>query len=246
MWTPDALLSEAHAWKSDVWRAVESQAKVSTMRLTETLAEQQLLEDILERSKPPIPPECEGLHFLLATPFRYRPPYGSRFRRPDAREGVFYAAEAVETAIAETSFYKFLFFVVEAPGAKLPARAVEHTAFSVRCATALALTLCAPPLDQDALLWRDPVDYAPCQGLADQARQAGIEVIRYASVRDPRGGTNCALLSPATFAAPEPKVFQTWHIQPSGISVRARCENPPLSLEFQRENWSNDPRLAAR
>src|SRR3954447_25812704 len=101
MWTPDALRSEARAWSGDVWRAVESQAKASTMRLTETLAEQELLAKILERSKPPIPPECQGLHYLLFTPFRYAATFGSRFRYPGQREGVFYAAETVETAIAE-------------------------------------------------------------------------------------------------------------------------------------------------
>jgi len=47
MWTPDELLSEAAPWTGEIWRAVESQFKVSTMRLTDTLAEQELLENIL-------------------------------------------------------------------------------------------------------------------------------------------------------------------------------------------------------
>jgi len=213
------------------------------MRLTDTLAEQKVLEDLLERSKPPIPSECQDLHYLLFTPFRYAAPFGSRFRHPGQKEGVFYAAEAVETAIAEISFYKFLFFVIEAPGTKLPASALEHTAFSVGCTTPLCLTLCAPPLNRDAHLWQSPDDYTACRSLAEKARKAEIQVIRYASVRDPNGGTNCALLSAHAFAEKAPKSLQTWHIYLSAYSFRAQCENPPLSLEFRQENFGNDPRL---
>src|SRR5205823_13966305 len=105
------------------------------MRLTDSLHEQALLEDILERSKPNLPADCVGLHYLLATPFRYAPyPQGSRFRRAGQREGAFYAAESVPTAIAETSFYRLLFFA-EAPGAILPAPPVERTVVVVACAS---------------------------------------------------------------------------------------------------------------
>jgi hypothetical protein len=242
MWTPDALRSEARPWNSDLWRAVESQAKVSTMRLTDTLAEQELLEAVLERSKPNWPDDCEGLHYLLATPFRYAPyPHGSRFRRAGQREGAFYCSERPETAVTETSFYRLLFFA-EAPGMRLPASAVEHTVFSVRCRISFALNLSTPPLDRDSHAWKDPMDYSACQDLADTAREAHIQAIRYSSVRDPHGGMNCALLSASSFAEPDPVTQQTWHIFPGERTVRAWCENPRQSLEFRREDF-NDPRL---
>lgn len=242
MWTPDALRSEARPWVSDLWRAVESQAKASTMRLTDTLAEQELLEGILERSKPNWPDECQGLHYLLATPFRYAPyPRGSRFRRAGQRDGAFYCSEMPGTAVAETSFYRLLFFA-EAPGMRLPSSPVEHTVFSVRCKTALALNLCEPPLDRDSDMWRQRVDYSACQDLADAARASGVEAIRYVSLRDREAGMNCALLSAAAFAEPHPVSAQTWHIFPGESRVRAWCENPRRSLEFRREDF-NDPRL---
>src|SRR5712692_9925921 len=110
MWTPDALLSDARAWAADVWRTVETQYKASTMRLTDSLDDQALLEDILERSKPNLTADCVGLHYLLFTPFRYAPyPRGSRFRRAGQPEGAFYAAESVQTTVAEMSFYRLLF-----------------------------------------------------------------------------------------------------------------------------------------
>src|SRR2546430_13202034 len=41
--------------------------------LFRSLEEQASLELVLEESKPPLPPEARRLHYLLATPFRYRP-----------------------------------------------------------------------------------------------------------------------------------------------------------------------------
>ena len=78
----------------------------------DTLAEQSLLEDLLEGTKPPVPPECRHLHYLLSTPFRYGAPYpkGSRFRRAGFTPSVYYASAKVATAVAEIAFHRLLFF----------------------------------------------------------------------------------------------------------------------------------------
>ena len=91
---------------------VEAQHRVSTMKLVDSLEEQELLETLLETSKPPFPPACRHLDWLLATPFRYGAfyPTGSRFRRAGMTPGVFYAAEGLATAVAEMAFYRLLFF----------------------------------------------------------------------------------------------------------------------------------------
>jgi hypothetical protein len=85
---------------------VEAQHQISTLKIVDTLEEQALLETLLEESKPVLPPECKGLDYLLATPFRYGAiyPHGSRFRRAGRTLGVYYASEAVETAISEMAF----------------------------------------------------------------------------------------------------------------------------------------------
>jgi hypothetical protein len=245
MWTPGALRSEACPWSGDLWRAVESQAKASTMKLTDySPVEQNILENLLEPTKPPIPPEFEGFHYLLFTPFRYAPyPNGSRFRRAGQREGAFYCSEQAVTAIAETSFYRLL-FLAEAPGMKLPRTPVEHTVFSIKCNTPLALNLTAPPFDTEADTWSHPTDYRKCQDLADLARKTGIGAIRYTSVRDPNHGMNCAILAADAFAERRPQGLQTWHIFPGRHSVRAWCESPLMELEFRKEDFANDPRLA--
>jgi hypothetical protein len=59
------------------------------MKLVDTLAEQEIVETLIEVTKPPAPPECEGLHYLLSAPFRYAPyPNSSRFRRTCLTPGV--------------------------------------------------------------------------------------------------------------------------------------------------------------
>jgi len=73
-----------------LWRGVEAQNRVATMRLVDSLAEQAEIERILEASKPPLPradpaanrsshPRAESQpHYLLSTPFRYRSLHPSR------------------------------------------------------------------------------------------------------------------------------------------------------------------------
>jgi hypothetical protein len=244
MWTPGALASEAHPWQGAAWRVVEGQARISTMKLVDNLLEQRVLEAVLDRSKPAYPPSCAGLHYLLATPFRYWPyPSASRFRRADQLDGCFYGATTPETAIAEMAFYRWLFFA-EAPGMHLPANALEHTAFTVQVSAARALDLTAPPLDRDAATWSHPTDYTGCHDLADSARQAGVAVMRYRSVRDPQGGMNLAVLTPSVFAS-APESPQSWSLFVAARAVQAFREMPRTAMEFTLGDWAADPRVGA-
>lgn len=244
IWTPAALSSEARPFAGPVWRLVEAQHRVSTLKLVDTLDEQALLEDILEESKPALPPECAGLDYLLATPFRYGAvyPHGSRFRRAGRTPGVYYAALAVETALAEMAFYRLLFFA-ESPATPLPVNAADYTAFSAAVATEKAVDLTRPPLARNAAHWTHPTDYAACQSLADGARAAGIAAILYRSVRDPAAGRNLALLTAAGFAAPRPLERQTWRMRLSPLGVQALCDHPPARIGFSREDFRADPRI---
>jgi len=244
IWTPAALASEAHAYAGEGWRLVEAQHRVSTQKLVDSPEEQALLEDVLEASKPPVPPECQSLHYLLFTPFRYRPyPQGSRFRRAGRTPGVFYAAEAVETAVAEMAFYRLLFFA-ESPDTPWPVNAGVFSAFAVVLKTETTLDLTVPPLVRDRATWTHPTAYDPCQGLAEAARDGGVTLIRADSVRDPDHGASLAVLSCAVFARPEPVDWQTWHLRPSAAGVQAVCEWPARRLAFGRDAFAADPRLA--
>ncbi len=245
-WTPDALSSEAKPLTGRWWRLVEAQHQVSTLKLVDDLAEQEVLEHLVEETKPAVPPECQHLHYLLATPFRYGAPYpqGSRFRRAGYTSGVFYASQAPRTAVAEMAFYRLLFFA-ESPDTPWPADAKEFTAFSVEIGTDRALDLTKSPLNADRAAWTDPIDYKACQDVCDVARAAHIAAIQYLSVRDPAHGCNLALLACRAFAHPEPKSRQTWRIRLSSSGAQAICEFPPDRVGFDRGSFGTDPRIGS-
>ena len=243
IWTRDALRSELRAFRGKAWRLVEAQHRVSTLKLVNTLAEQAVLEELLEATKPPLPDACRGLDYLLSTPFRYRPyPHGSRFRRAGFTAGVWYGAERAETAVAEMVFYRFLFYA-EAPAVPFPDGAADYTGFAVPVATGAALDLTALPLVNDAAYWTHPTDYGACQALADAAREAGAGLLRAASARDPKGGANLAILTCAAFAAKAPTDRQTWRIRVGPNGAQAIREHPAKGIEFGRNVFAADPRL---
>ncbi|HYD87693.1 MAG TPA: RES family NAD+ phosphorylase [Vitreimonas sp.] len=244
IWTPAELRSEFRPYSAIVWRCVEAQHRVSTNRLVDSLAEQAVLERLLEQSKPPLPSEVQSLNYLLATPFRYHPRRpGSRFRRQTERAGVFYAAEDIATAVCELAFYKFL-FLADAPDAALPANAIEHTAFSVACAVERALDLTRQPFAGDADVWEALADYAPCQRFADIARQAETQLIRYVSVRDLLRRCNVGLMDPAAFTTPNPITQQSWRVLLKPQLIIAFCDFPRAEYEFPLSMFAADPRLA--
>ncbi|HEX2580497.1 MAG TPA: RES family NAD+ phosphorylase [Dongiaceae bacterium] len=241
-WTRAALSSSHVRLEGKAWRIVEAQHIVSTMKLVDTTSEQERLERVLERTKPAIPQECRRLHYLLATPFRYFPyPVGSRFRRAGSRQGVFYASEWVETAIAEFTFHRLLFFS-ESPATPWPRNPAELTAFSFGYRTDRATDLTASPFAQDRR-WRDPADYTACQAFCAEARAAGTELIRYASVRDAEGCHNFALLTCRAFSADKPLLYQTWHLHLNATGAHVFCEHPRQRLGFPTDAFAQDPRI---
>jgi hypothetical protein len=240
-----ARLSEAlpaGPYKGDVWRLVEAQHRVSTLKIVDSLDEQALLERMLDDTKPSLPPECEGLDYLLAAPFRYAPyPHGSRFRRAGKTDGVFYASEKVETAVAELSFYRLLFFA-ESPDTPFPDAPTDFSAFCVPVKPASTIDLSLPVFTDPAL--RDLVNYTACQALADRARRTDAGAIRYRSVRDPGMGFNLAVLTPRAFAAKRPKAWQTWRIKVGQHGISALCDFPLARISYDHTTFAADPRLA--
>ncbi len=228
------LRSEPYA--GALWRMVEGQHLVSTMALVDNLQEQRLLEDILERSKPPVPRECQHLHYLMAAPFRYGLyPVNSRFRRRGQTPGVFYASEAAITAVAETVWSRLRFFGA-AKGVELPKGAAEFTAFSVDVDVAKTVNLMVPPLAADAEKWTDPDDYTACLELADRARKQRVGAIRYTSVRHPDGLANVAVLGCDGFAQSKPVTRQNWKILLHEGGAMVVREFPLAAWEFQAED----------
>jgi hypothetical protein len=244
IWTVGALASKAISLKLRCWRVVETQSRSSTMKLTDTLEQQEALERIIDDTKNKVPEECRHLGYLLFTPFRYAPyPFNSRFRRSGSLDGVFYAAQATETAVAEAAFYRLLFYA-ESPNTPWPANANEHTAFAADIATSLALDLTRKPFAAQRNDWAHLTDYTACLDLADAARTAKIEAIRYESVRDPKRRANIAVLTCRAFAGKDVADRQTWHFHLSSTGIRAACEFPKLTISFDKAAFAADPRIS--
>ena len=206
-WTTHAVASNAAAGRRALWRAVEAQHVVSTMALVDSIAEQHILERLLDEAKPAVPAAAARLHWLLFTPFRYPPPPGgSRFRGPND-PGVFYGADEIRTACAELGYWRWRHLQDSPALAAMPTK--PQTVFEVRIETG-TVDLRAKPFVRDRRHWTDANDYAQCQRFGRTAREAGIGAIRYESVRDPEHGGCCAVLSPTAFVPPVPLEQQTW------------------------------------
>ena len=243
---PEELSSNCRATAGRCWRVVEAQNQISTTKLTDTAAEQHALESLIEQTKPPVPPECRHLNFLLSTPFRYDAPYprGSRFRKAGRTSGVFYGSEDSQTAIAELCFHRLLFFS-ESPDTKWPGDAGEYTAFSAEYSAPRSIDLTRAPFDSRSAIWTHVTRYDDCQTLAELACEGDIEIIKYSSVRDPLHRLNIAILSCSAFASTEPISRQSWRLLLGSNGARALCEMPRGSIDFNRQAFQDDPRIEA-
>lgn len=231
--TAEIVKSAARPLGAKPWRVVEAQHRVPTMRLVDTLDEQRTLEDLLEASKPPLPAEAAKLHYLLATPFRYPapPPAGSRFRGI-GDPGVWYGADVVETALAEVAYWRLRFLAASPTTPDL--LPVPHTAFRASVG-GIAIVLSQPPFELQRRQWEDPVSYDATQPFARTARAAGIELIRYRSVRDPAHRAALAVLTPKAFRKPAPLEQHTWLIKVGRAQVLAEADLGRERLAFSPE-----------
>jgi hypothetical protein len=204
------------------------------MRLADSLEEQRVLEDLLEASKPPLPPGAAGRHYLIFTPFRYRSPVASRFRRA-TDPGVWYGAEELATACGEIAYWKWR-FLLDSDALAGQALHTEHTFFQAR-ARGRCADLTAPPWSSAARVWGDRTDYSACQALAGEARRRDLGWIRYAAVRV-REGVAGAVLKVEALSVPEPFVQQTWACKTTRAGAYLQRAGQGERYEFAAADWS--------
>jgi hypothetical protein len=210
-----------------LWRGVEAQHFVSTMKLVDSLAEQGELESILEASKPALP-AATGQHYLLSTPFRYPSPPPSRFR-PAGALGVWYGAESVETACTELAYWRWR-FLMDSDGLRTSELIAEFSLFRAKV-NGSAVDLSVEPWDTRRSDWTSD-DYSACLALAAEARRREVQWIRYWSARDVAGHCG-AVLDPGSLKAVELNKHQTWVCKVSATSALMRHEQDSISLIFK-------------
>lgn len=170
------------------WRGVEAQHVVSTMRLVDTVEEQDLLEQMLEGSKPDLPEVAQPKHYLLATPFRYSPEHASRFRPPKAK-GQWYGAQSVYGACAEVAYWRHR-FILDSAGLLDQVLLTEHSIFQ-GVLDGTSIDLMEQPWAQARAEWTHGSDYSATQSVAAEAQLRCVQWLGYASVRAP--GERCAV-----------------------------------------------------
>jgi hypothetical protein len=240
IWTRCAASFKPRSIDLSAWRVVESQHVLSTRKLVDSDEEQALLEELVDRVKPPVPlgPEFRGLHYLLFTPFRHPPlPHGSRFGTRFER-GLWYGAKELATSFAEVAYYRLLF--LEGTHALLGTLTVELTAYSVAIRTRAGADLTRPPFRDYEATISSKTSYEAPQKLGRDLRAARIEGFLFVSARAPARGTNVGLFAPA-FASKRPKRFETWTCSADRSKVElsqksiARTRN--VRLAFAREDF---------
>ena len=234
-WTPHAVSSEARERRALIWRVVEAQQVASTMKIVDQAAEHDVLETLLEASKPALPAAAEGLDYLLATPFRYPPTdHGSRFRAV-SDPGVFYGAATIRTACAELGYWRWRFLQDAAELDRIGP--VAHTAFRSEVRT-LTVDLRLAPFGTPDASWTHPTDYRATQAFARVAREAGVGAICYRSVRDPQPSWCLAVLTASAFPARRPlPIRQCWWlgVHPEGIIWRRDHEVIAFAMPYPEE-----------
>lgn len=152
-----------------------------------------------------VPPErrpfgIKGCNYALG-PFVHVNALGSRFSR--GQFGVLYAAEQIETAIAESRHHQEQYFRTRINGLKYDRIVMRGLKLTF---SATLLNICQPRVEAQG--WYDPDDYTAAQHLGAAVKAADRDGLWYESVRRP--GHSCyALFSPHLVSA----VVQSRHYE---------------------------------
>jgi hypothetical protein len=223
-------------------RLVENQEQKVTLSLTDSLAEHDVLEALLEASKPSSGDDANLARFdyLLRTPWRYPPlKWGSRFGRR-FEPSLFYGSLGHRALFAEAAYYRLVF--LDGMQSAFRERVIsQFTVFEAMYRTGMGLDLSLPPFARHESVLRDRTNYLPCQTLGSVLRQKGVESILYLSARAPGDAFNVALFRPAALRSrkhrnPQHGLAET---RIEGVSFRFGNE----VLEYPREDFLVGGRL---
>ncbi|QRN02872.1 RES domain-containing protein [Legionella sp. MW5194] len=222
IWTESEGIKLVRSLNLEPWRMVESQHSSSSRDLVESREEHDLLEELLENSKPRI---TNNKHYLIYTPFRYPPlKYGSRFGNT-YEPSLWYGSINLLTALAEVAFYRLKFF--SDTSADLEYIEIPMTAFKAYIQTENGIDLTTPHFKKYQDRISNKTSYADSQKLGAEMRDANIEAFIFTSARDKTFGKNVAAFIPDVFKMKNNQYItdmQNW-----------RCIANQNSIEFTRD-----------
>ena len=217
-----------------VYRIVESQEKVATMNLVDTLDEQLVLESLLDQSKP-VSSYGKPRHYLIYTPFRYPPlPHGSRFGSR-FEPAIFYAGATLKSALCEAAFYSFYFM----SRSKSPFNGVimnHKTSFAVKVKDQYHIDLTT--IKDEAMQARltSKTDYQYTQSVGRAMRNSDALSFSYRSARCEQQ-VNVGIFDINAIVS-DPFDTQHWQTKQSAEKIVFYCPmEPTQSLEFKRQDY---------
>lgn len=223
-------------------RLVENQQQKVTLSLTDNLAEHDMLETLLEESKPE-GPSHSGLarfDYLLRAPWRYPPlPWGSRFGRR-FEPSLFYGALSRAALFAEAAYYRLVF--LEGMTKPFTERVIsQFTVFDAMYRTDHGVDLTRKPFVRHGHVLRHKSNYTPCQELGSVLRELGTEAVVYWSARSTEDAMNVALFAPRALRSRK-------HRNPRHGLCETRIEGVSFRLndelyQYPREAFLVDGRL---
>ena len=159
-----------------------------------------------------------GASTVMAS-FTHLNPKGSRFS--DGSFGVYYAAAALETAIAETVFH----FEAFARDSADPPRSEDFRVLTGIVVADFEDVAALPDTERHAIL--DPDSYAASQAYAKQLRSAGANGVAYSSVRH-AGGKCLGAFRPRAVGIPH---------QDRHLKYRWNGERVDCYFDYARDEW---------
>lgn len=230
------IINRPVCYNKDVFRIVETQEDAATMALMKNIEKQTALESLLDEYKPPYADQqLQYRHYLIASPFRYPPlPWGSRFGQR-FEKSYFYASESSATCIAESVYYRFVFFAGKASDFSMPVL-TEHCLFSLFVASDACADFTQVTDSNLLSAIVSPDDYSQTHKIGRECRNNNIHIIRYPSARD-TVGINLAIDNPEVIKSNEPlqkrKVMMQINQSRDRITVKTDKNFPVIFTQAQ-------------
>jgi hypothetical protein len=195
--------------KQEPWRVVEAQHILNSRDLVDTLEEYDILEELLDSSKPTI--QTNILDPLIFTPFRYPPlEYGSRFGRI-FEPSLWYGSLDIKTALTEVAYYRLKFN--QDTEANLGYVDTLLTAFNVCIKTNQGVDLTKLPFTKYQHDISSKTSYTASQLLGSDMRADNIEAFVFYSARAKQAEKNIGIYSMNVFIQKNERYSynqQTW------------------------------------
>jgi hypothetical protein len=208
---PPIRLFERVIADATAWDALIALEQMTNPRVRDEIGEITLVPQAERVSGP-------GASYVMAA-FTHLNPKGSRFS--DGSFGVYYAAAALETAIAETVFH----FEGFARDSRDPPRSEDMRVLVGPVAAEFEDVTFLPDGQRNALLARD--SYTASQAFARQLRTAGANGVTYPSVRHASG---------TCIGAFRPRVVGFPH-QERHLKYRWNGERVDRYFDYMRDEW---------